>query len=122
MDAKCKGAKVANASKETRAPKRRTDLGMTVQTTPFDPAEYLDTPEAVAEYLAAAFESGEHAVIADALGVAAKARGMTQLARETGVPRPALSRALSPNGRPEFETVLKGLRALGVTLRPEPVR
>jgi probable addiction module antidote protein len=94
---------------------------MTVQTTPFDPAEYLDTPEAVAEYLAAAFERGEHAVIADALGVAAKARGMTQLARETGLARPALYRALSPDGHPEFETVLKVLRALGVTLRPEPV-
>jgi probable addiction module antidote protein len=95
---------------------------MTAQTTLFDPAEYLDTPEAVAEYLAAAFESGEHAVIADALGVAAKARGMSQLARETGLARPALYRALSPEGHPEFDTVLKVLRALGVTLRPEPVR
>ena len=54
---------------------------MPLETRPFDPAEYLDTPEAVAEYLAAAVESGEHGVIADALGVVAKARGMSQLAR-----------------------------------------
>jgi probable addiction module antidote protein len=91
---------------------------MPLETRPFDPAEYLDTPEAVSEYLAAAFESGEHAVIADALGVVAKARGMSQLARDTGLARPALYRALSPEGHPEFETVLKVLRALGVTLRP----
>jgi len=91
---------------------------MSIETLAFDPAEYLDTPEAVAEYLATAFESGEHAVIADALGVVAKARGMTQLARETGLARPALNRALSPDGHPEFETVLKVLRALGVTLKP----
>ena len=51
---------------------------MTLALGPFDPAAYLDTPEAVAEYLVAAFESGEQAVIADALGVVAKARGMTQ--------------------------------------------
>lgn len=92
---------------------------MTLALRPFDPAEYLDTPEAVAEYLAAAFESGDQAVIADALGIVAKARGMTQLARETGLARPALYRALSPHGRPEFATVLKVLRALGVRLTPE---
>jgi probable addiction module antidote protein len=91
---------------------------MPLETFPFDPAEYLDTPEAVAEYLAAAFESGEHGVIADALGIVAKARGMTQLARDTGLARPALYRALSPNGHPEFETVLQVLKALGVTLKP----
>lgn len=94
---------------------------MPLQTHPFDPAEFLDCPEAVAEYLAAAFESGDHAVIADALGVAARARGMSQLARDTGLARPALYRALSPEGHPEFETVLKVLRALGVTLKPAVV-
>ena len=69
---------------------------MTLALGPFDPAAYLDTPEAVAEYLVAAFESGEQAVIADALGVVAKARGMTQLSRDTGLARPALYRALIP--------------------------
>jgi probable addiction module antidote protein len=94
---------------------------MKLATSLFDPAEYLDTPEAVAEYLAAAFESGEHSIIADALGVIARARGMTQLARDTGLARPALYRALSPDGNPEFETVLKVLRALGVMLKPTVV-
>lgn len=89
---------------------------MTLATRPFDPAEVLDTPDAVAKYLAAAFESDDHAVIADALGVAARARGMSQLSRDTGLARPALYRALSPEGHPEFETVLKVLRAMGVTL------
>ena len=92
---------------------------MTLALGPFDPAAYLDTPEAVAEYLVAAFESGEQAVIADALGVVAKARGMTQLSRDTGLARPALYRALSPDGRPECATVLKVLHALGVRLTPE---
>jgi probable addiction module antidote protein len=94
---------------------------MTLKTDIFDPAEYIDTQEAVAEYLAAAFESGDHAIIADALGVVARARGMSQLARDTGLARPALYRALSPDGHPEFETVLKVLRALGVTLKPAAV-
>jgi probable addiction module antidote protein len=91
---------------------------MPLETRLFDPVEYLDTPDAVAEYLMAAFESGDNGVIADALGVVAKARGMSQLARDTGLARPALYRALSPDGNPEFETVLKVLRALGVTLKP----
>ena len=91
---------------------------MTLDLRPFDPARYLDTPEAVVEYLAAAFETGEQAVIADALGVVAKARGMTQLSRDTGLARPALYRARSPDGRPELATVLKVLRALGVRLTP----
>ena len=85
---------------------------------PFDPGEVLDTPEAMAGYLASAFESGDQAVIADALGVVAKAKGMTQLSQETGLARPALYRALSPGGHPEFGTVLKVLRALGVSLKP----
>lgn len=73
---------------------------MTLDLRPFDPAEYRDKPDAVAKYLAAALETGEQAVIAEALGVVAKARGMTQLSRDTGLARPALYRALSPDGRP----------------------
>ena len=66
---------------------------MTLALRPFDPAEYLDTPEAVAEYLVAAFETGEQAVIADALGTVAKARGMTQLSRDMSGAPGTLSRA-----------------------------
>ena len=87
-------ARIGTSLAPRRWPRR---FKMMLATRPFDPAEFLDTPEAVAEYLAAAFESADHAVIADALGVAAKARGMTQLARDTGLAPPgALS---SPQSR-----------------------
>lgn len=94
---------------------------MSVKTRPFDPSEYLDTPEAVAEYLAAAFESEDPAVVADALGQVAKARGMSQLAAEAGLARPALYRSLSAEGRPELPTVMKVMHALGVRLAPVPI-
>ena len=72
----------------------------TVKTTPFDPAEYLDTPDAVAAYLTDALETGDPAFVAAALGVIARARGMTEVAREAGVSRESLYRALSADGNP----------------------
>ncbi len=60
---------------------------MRTKTHPFDPAEHLGSPEAEAEYISAALESGDHAFIADSLGVVARARGMPQLARDTGLRR-----------------------------------
>jgi probable addiction module antidote protein len=92
---------------------------MALQTRPFDPAEFLDTPDAIQEYLASAFESGDFATIADAIGVVAKARGMGELARETGLTRQSLYKALSPTGNPEFATILKVTHALGFKLTPE---
>src|SRR5262245_35662444 len=89
---------------------------MTVKTRPFDPAEYLDTPASVQEYLAAAFESGDAAVIADALGVVARAHGMAKLADQAELSRQALYRSLSADGRPELSTVLKVMKALGMSL------
>jgi probable addiction module antidote protein len=89
---------------------------MALVTRPFDPSEYLDDPEAVAEYLTAAFESGDPAAITDAMGVVARAKGMSQLAEETGLSRPALYRALSSEGHPELATVMKVLGALGLKL------
>lgn len=88
----------------------------TVKTRPWDPAEHLDTPEAIAAYLDAAMEEGDSALIAAALGDVARARGMTQMARDTGVTREALYRALSPDGNPEFSTVLKVVKSLGLRL------
>ena len=84
---------------------------------PFDPAEYLDDDDAAAAYLSEALESNDAAFVADALGVVARARGMTRLARETGLSRESLYKSLSANGNPEFATVLKILRALGLRLR-----
>lgn len=93
---------------------------MPLTLTPFDPADYLHTPEEVAAYLDSAFGSGDPAIVADALGVVARSRGMTQLSREAGVPRATLYKALSPSGRPEFATVMKVLHALGLRLSASP--
>ena len=91
---------------------------MSLKTTRFDASEYLDSPEAIAEFLADAFESQHLGVIVSALGAVARAKGMTELAREAGVSRQSLYRSLSEDGRPEFATVLKVLAAVGVTLKP----
>jgi probable addiction module antidote protein len=93
---------------------------MTIDTRPFDPTAYLDSPEAMLTYLDGAFADGNAGEIADALGVVARARGMSQLAEETGLTRQALYKALSSDGNPEFATVLKVIRALGFRLHPEP--
>ncbi|CAO4144528.1 Putative addiction module antidote protein [Methylorubrum aminovorans] len=83
---------------------------------PYDSAEFLDSDEAVAEYLAAAIEEGDAALLRRALGVVARARGMTQIARETGLSRESLYRALSDDGNPSLDTALRVLNALNVRL------
>ncbi len=90
------------------------------KTKPFDPAEYLDDVESVAAYMTEALESGDPAFIADALGVVARARGMTDVAREAGVSRESLYRALRADGNPEFATVLRVVQALGLKLSAAP--
>jgi probable addiction module antidote protein len=90
-------------------------------TTPYDTAEYLKTDEDMALYLEACFEEAgdDSAFIAKALGNIARARGMTQLARDTGLAREGLYKALSENGNPEFATVMKVIKALGLKLHVE---
>ena len=83
----------------------------------WDPAEHLETEEDMAAYLEAALEDGDPALVAAALGDIARAKGMSQIARETGLGRESLYKALSPDGNPEFSTVLKVVRALGLRLR-----
>lgn len=87
-------------------------------TTPYDTAEYLKTDEDMAMYLEACFEEAgdDAAFIAKALGNIARARGMTQLSRDTGLAREGLYKALSENGNPEFATVMKVIKALGLKL------
>jgi probable addiction module antidote protein len=85
-------------------------------TRPFDAAEYLDNAEAIAAYLEAAFEDGDPAFIADALGTVARAKGMTEVARKTGLSRESLYKALSAEGNPEFATILKVMRALDLKI------
>jgi probable addiction module antidote protein len=94
-----------------------------VKTEPFDAAPYLARPEAQEDLLNDALASGDAGYVARALGVIARARGMTEVAREAGVTREALYRALSENGDPRLTTLLGVARALGVTLTAhvEPV-
>jgi len=90
---------------------------MKVKTVPHDPAEFLTDEEAISAYLTVALESDDPRVIAKALGAVARARGgMSQLARDTGIAREALYRALSDSGNPELGTVLKVVHALGLRL------
>ena len=86
----------------------------------FNPLDYLKTEEDFRLALKAAFEEdpGDGSLIAATLGDIAKARGMTQLAKETGLARESLYRALSGKGNPEFATIIKVTRALGVRMIP----
>lgn len=91
------------------------------QTVPWDAAERLETEEDMAIYLEAALEQNDPALVAAALGDIARAKGMTQIAREAGLGRESLYKALSPEGNPELATVLKVLKALGLRLHAATV-
>ena len=86
------------------------------QTRPWDVAEHLETEEDMVAYLEAALDDGDPALVAAALGDIARAKGMAQIACEAGLGRESLYKALSPEGNPEFATVLKVVRALGLQL------
>ena len=88
-----------------------------IETTRWDAADHLDDDADVAAYLEAALEDGDHQVIAAVLGDIARAKGMSWVARETGLGRESLYKSLSSDGNPEFATVLKVVRALGLRLR-----
>lgn len=90
------------------------------ETTVRDPAEHLKTEEDMAAYLEAALEEGDSTLIAAALGDIARAKGMTQVARDAGLSRESLYKALSPSGNPEFSTILKVVQALGLQLHAAP--
>jgi len=83
---------------------------------PFDAADYLDNEEVIAEYLNAALEDENPDVFLVAVSDIAKARGMAQLAKDTGLGRESLYKALAPGAKPRYDTVLKLVRALGVEL------
>lgn len=90
------------------------------QTRPWDVVEHLETEEDMAAYLEAALEDGDPQLVAAVLGDIARAKGMTQIAREAGLGRESLYKALSPEGNPEFSTILKVVRALGLQLHATP--
>jgi probable addiction module antidote protein len=79
----------------------------------YDPADALQSDAAIEEFLTDAFETGDARYIAQALGVAARAKGMTNIARETGLAREQLYKSLSENGNPTLETTLAVLKAIG---------
>ena len=93
---------------------------MKVTTAPFDAADYLTDDETIAEYLTAALEDANPDMFLVAVKNIARARGMAQLAKDTGLGRENLYKALSPGAKPRYDTVLKVVRALGITLHAAP--
>lgn len=88
---------------------------------PFDAADYLDDEETIAEYLSAALEDSNPDVFLTAVRDVARARGMSQLAKDAGLGRESLYKALTPGAKPRYDTVLKLLNALGIKLSATPV-
>lgn len=86
----------------------------------FDAAEYLNNDEEVAAYLTAVLEENDASLLAAALGDIARARGMTQVAKDSGITREALYKALRPGSEPRFDTISRVCAALGVRLVAEP--
>ena len=95
---------------------------MATHIAPFDAADYLDDEQTIAEYLTAALEDPNPDVFLTAVRDVARARGMAQLAKDAGLGRESLYKALTPGAKPRFDTVLKLLNALGVRLSATPVQ
>ena len=89
---------------------------MVIKTTPFEPEKYFKDDVSQVELIADAFESGDAGYIADAIGIVARARGMTKVAQESGIAREALYQALSAKGNPTLTTLLKVMKVLGIEL------
>jgi probable addiction module antidote protein len=90
------------------------------KTTRFDAVDYLDSEERQAAYISAALETGNADFVRDALGIVARARGMAEIAKNAGLNRESLYKALGETGNPEFSTVMRIVRALGLTLSAHP--
>jgi probable addiction module antidote protein len=90
------------------------------KTTRFDVADYLGTEERQVAYITAALETGDADFVRDALGLVARARGMGEIAKNAGLNRESLYKALGETGNPEFSTVMRIVRALGLTLSARP--
>lgn len=92
-----------------------------MDTSKFDIADYLDSKEMVAEYLNTVLEEGKASDVIAAIGHIAKSIGMTKIAEETGLSRPSLYKALSDGAKPQFETIMKVLKAIGGQIYVTPV-
>jgi probable addiction module antidote protein len=99
-----------------------SDAAIRARTTKFDVTEFLDSDESVSAYISEALAIGDPSFIADAIGVVARAKGMTQIAKLAGLSRESLYKALSEHGNPELSTLLKVIKALGLELSALPAR
>ena len=95
---------------------------MTEKLLPFDMARYLGSDEAIAEYLTQVLADGDSDELLSAIGHIAKAKGMAQVAKDAGLGRESLYKALAPGAKPRFDTILRVARALGVTLIATPAQ
>ena len=93
---------------------------MTEKLTTYDPAAALIDDEEIAAFMADAVETGDAGYIAHALGIVARAKGMTQIARDTGLSREQLYRSFSEAGNPTLKTTLAVMKALGIDLTAKP--
>lgn len=96
------------------------DSKVTLGIEPFDMAEFLDSDEMISEYLTSVLEEGDQEELLAAIGHVARAKGMTDIARKSGMGRESLYKALRPGAQPRFSTLIKVLRALGVHLQAVP--
>ncbi|MBW2100694.1 MAG: putative addiction module antidote protein [Deltaproteobacteria bacterium] len=94
---------------------------MNTKTRIWDAVEHLETDEDIAAYLDAAMEDGDLPLITAVLGDIARAKGITEIVRQTGLDRDSLYKALSAEGKPEFDTILKIVHALGLRLSVSPI-
>lgn len=94
---------------------------MAIKTIPYDSVEHLDSDEAIAAYLDETLGSADPSHIAHALGVTARAKGMTEIARGAGMSREHLYRTLKDTGNPGLSTVVRVLKALGLRLTAQPI-
>lgn len=93
---------------------------MTLKTEQWDVSKHLDSDEKIALFLEAIFEDGDAATIAAAIGEVARVKGMGQIAKDSGLSRENLHRALSSDGNPEFGTIMRVIHAIGFDLRVTP--
>ena len=92
-----------------------------METSKFDIADYLDNNEMIAEYLNTVLSEGDDSEVIAAIGHIAKSIGMTKIAQETGLSRPSLYKALSEGSKPQFDTIMKVLRAIGGQIQINPI-
>ena len=92
-----------------------------MKTSKLEIADYLDSNELIAEYINTVLEEGDSSDVVEAIGHIAKAIGMSKIAEQTGMSRPSLYKALSPESKPQFGTIMKVLRAIGGQINVKPI-